>query len=197
MAAFDPYDDEANLRAAQQSVLAELAAQARADFERIRPIEFAEPGDLDPRIIPWAKAFMTTGRARALIIVGTIGAGKTWTLWKLVESLISQGWRGRWDIVSSYDLKEATDRPVDHDLIAKWRRTDLLAIDDIGAQRINDWDMEALHKLIDARRQHQKATVITSNTGDLRPLLGERVASRLAGGATAVVFANNDRRRAL
>jgi len=197
MTEFDPYDDAAILRRQQQEVLAELAAQAREDFERIRPIEFAEPGTLDPRITPWAKGFLSTGRARALIIVGTIGAGKTWTLWKLVEALIGQGWRGKWDIVSSYELKEATDRPVDRDLIAKWRSIDLLCIDDIGAQRINDWDMDALHALIDTRRQHQRATVITSNTSELRPLLGERVASRVAGGATAVVFNNEDRRRAM
>lgn len=197
MPPFDPYDDEANLRAAQQSVLAELAAQAREAFEARRPIEFAEPGELDPRILPWVKRFHAAGRSRALIIVGTIGAGKTWSLWKINEALVSLGWRGRCDIVDAYELKEATDRPVDRDLVARWRNTDLLCLDDIGSQQLNNWDMDALHALIDHRRQHQKATVITSNTSDLRPLLGERVASRIAGGATAVVFDNNDRRRAL
>lgn len=197
MSAFDPYDDEGNLRRAQQSVLAELATQARDAFEARRPIEFADPGELDPRILPWIEQFQATGRSRALIIVGTIGAGKTWSLWKINETLVDLGWRGRCDIVDAYELKEATDRPVDWDLVTRWRHTDLLCIDDIGSQKLNNWDMDALHALIDHRRQHQKATVITSNTGDLRPLLGERVASRIAGGATAVVFDNNDRRRAL
>ena len=197
MAVFDPYDDEANLRAAQQSVLVELAAQAREAFEARRPIEFAEPGNLDPRILPWVENFRAVGRSRALIIVGTIGAGKTWSLWKINETLVDRGWRGRCDIVDAYELKEATDRPVNWDLVNRWRNADLRCSDDIGSQQLNNWDMDALHALIDHRRQHQKATVITSNTSDLRPLLGERVASRIAGGATAVVFDNNDRRRAL
>ncbi|ASU83555.1 hypothetical protein CDO52_12835 [Nocardiopsis gilva YIM 90087] len=192
---FDPYDDEANWRRAQESWRREQAERRLQAFRTKRPIEFAEPGDLHPDIEPWIEAYLARGRALALIIIGAVGAGKTWSLWKIQETLIERGWRGRCEIASSYELKEATDRPVDHDQVRVWREADLLCIDDIGSQRINDWDMDALHALIDTRRQHHRATVITSNSSDLRPLLGERVASRLAGGATAVVFTNGDRRR--
>lgn len=160
-----------------------------------RPAEFAEPGTLDPRIAEWADAYLTAGRSRALIIVGPVGAGKTWSLWKTAEHLVSRGWRGRAEIASSYELKEATDRPVDKPQIATWRDADLFCVDDIGSQRLNDWDLDALFTIVDPRRQHQRPTVITSNNADLRDLIGERVASRIAGGATKVVFAGEDRRR--
>jgi DNA replication protein DnaC len=62
-------------------------------------------------------------------------------------------------------------------------------------QRVNDWDAEHLHALIDTRWQHKRPTLLSSNTVDLKAILGPRAASRLVDGATLVQFTGHDRRR--
>lgn len=193
-AEFDPYDDEANLRAAQESVLAERA-QARVDrFIARRPARFATEGTLDPKVLDWCRR-VYKHEAGSLLLVGGIGTGKTWTVWKAAESLTRNGWNGRFDIVDAYDAKDAM-RDRDRETIDRWREADVLAIDDIGAIGLQDWDSDNLHKLVDTRWKHGRPTVITSNAEDLKPLLGPRVASRLADDLTKVALAGADRRRA-
>jgi DNA replication protein DnaC len=105
-------------------------------------------------------------------------------------------WRGRFEIAAAYEVKAATDRPGNPALVDLWKRADLFAIDDLGVQRVNDWDAEHLHALIDTRWQHRRPTILASNVADLRTVLGPRAASRLADGATLVRFTGADRRRA-
>lgn len=193
MTPFDPYDDEAHLREAQQSVLAERA-QARIDrFLAKRPARFAPEGELHPKILDWCRKVYSR-EAEALILIGGIGTGKTWSIWKAAETLARNGWNGRFDIVDAYDVKDAM-RDRDRAAIDQWREADALAIDDIGAIGMQEWDSDNLHKLVNTRWKHGRPTVITSNAEDLKPLLGPRVASRLADGAAKVALSGADRRR--
>jgi DNA replication protein DnaC len=195
MSPFDPYDDAALLAAAQELVRTE---RAEADLRRLldrRPPAFAEAGQVHPQVQAWVAARLK-GQGGSLLLFGAVGTGKTWTIWKAAEALTRGGWTGRFEIAASYELKEATDRPVNRDQLRIWRDADLFAIDDIGAQRINDWDVDALLALIDHRWQHRRPTIIASNELELRGLLGERIASRLVDGATIVTFTGDDHRRA-
>lgn len=194
MTDYDPYDD-----AAARAEARAIAEQDRTDhrlqrlFNR-RPPVFAEPGDLRPEIEKWLTGYLGGDRG-SLILIGTIGSGKTWSLWKAAETLVRSGWPGRFEIAAAYEIKEVTDRPVNTAQLRTWREADLFAIDDLGAQKVYDWDADALAALIDKRWQHKRPTLIASNEDQLKDIVGARAASRLADGATLIRFTGNDRRR--
>lgn len=194
MTHFDPYDDAALHAEALAEVRRDSAAHALRVLLDRRPPAFADDGQLHPQVRAWTDRVLQ-GDARQLVLIGPVGTGKTWSLWKAAETLVRRGWRGRFELATSYELKEATDRPVDREQLRIWAEADLLAIDDLGAQRLNDWDADAIGALIDRRWQRRRPILVASNVADLRGLLGERAASRLADGATIVTFTGEDRRR--
>jgi DNA replication protein DnaC len=180
--------------------LAEAQAEAvayRLDaFLGRRPAAFADPGELRDDIRVWMDGYLS-GRHGSLILTGEIGTTKTWHLWKLNETLIRRGWRGQFRIATTYDVKLATDRPVDHERLTRWREADLFAIDDLGARAVNDWTADAISELIDSRWQNRRPTLIATNlTGrEIREVLGDRASSRLGDGATVAQFTGADRRK--
>jgi DNA replication protein DnaC len=180
--------------------LAEAQAEATAyrleAFLDRRPAAFADPGELRADVRAWADAYLA-GHHGSLILTGEIGTTKTWHLWKLQETLIRRGWRGQFRIATTYDIKLATDRPVDHERLASWRDADLYAIDDLGARAVNDWTADAISELIDARWQNRRPTLVATNltTPEIRTVLGDRAASRIGDGATVAHFTGADRRK--
>ncbi|MFJ3289947.1 ATP-binding protein [Streptomyces sp. NPDC086669] len=180
--------------------LAEAQAEAVAfrleAFLDRRPAAFAEPGELRHDIRAWADNYLA-GHHGSLILTGEIGTTKTWHLWKLNETLIRRGWRGQFRIATTYDVKVATDRPVDHERLTAWRDADLYAIDDLGARAVNDWTADAISELVDARWQNRQPTLIATNltVPEIRNVLGDRAASRIGDGATIARFTGADRRK--
>lgn len=180
--------------------LAEAQAEAVAyrleAFLERRPAAFADPGELRGDVHDWMDRYLA-GHHGSLILAGEIGTTKTWHLWKLNETLIRRGWRGQFRIATTYDIKLATDRPIDHERLASWRDADLYAIDDLGARAVNDWTADAISELIDARWQNRRPTLIATNltTPEIRTVLGDRAASRIGDGATVAQFTGADRRK--
>lgn len=180
--------------------LAEAQAEAVAyrleAFLERRPAAFADPGELRGDVHAWMDRYLA-GHHGSLIFAGEIGTTKTWHLWKLNETLIRRGWRGQFRIATTYDIKLATDRPIDHERLASWRDADLYAIDDLGARAVNDWTADAISELIDARWQNRRPTLIATNltTPEIRTVLGDRAASRIGDGATVAQFTGADRRK--
>ncbi|MGW4603684.1 ATP-binding protein [Streptomyces sp. NPDC004532] len=177
-------------------------ARAEADANRLeafldrRPAAFEKPGELRPDVRTWMDGYLA-GHHGSLILTGEIGTTKTWHLWKLNETLIRHGWRGQFRIATTYDVKLATDRPVDHDRLSSWRKADLFAIDDLGARAINDWTADAISELIDHRWQNRLPTLVATNLvgREIRDVLGDRAASRLGDGATVAQFTGTDHRK--
>jgi DNA replication protein DnaC len=78
----------------------------------------------------------------------------------------------------SKDVWEQDGSPV----LATIRDADVVVLDDLGAQRTNDWVIEELFKLIAYRHSNQKRTIVTSNLDaeDLAEQFGhERAPSRI------------------
>lgn len=175
---------------------AEAVANRLQTFLVRRPAAFNEPGNLRADVRVWMDGYLA-GRHGSLILTGEIGTTKTWHLWKLNETLIRCGWHGLFRIATTYDVKVATDRPVDHEALTRWREADLYAIDDLGARAVNDWTADAISELIDSRWQNRRPTVIATNltTPELRNVLGDRAASRIGDGATVARFTGDDRRK--
>lgn len=190
--AYDPHDRAAWLAEAQ----AEAADLRLNAFLGRRPAAFADPGQLRADVQAWMNGYLA-GHHGSLVLTGEIGTTKTWHLWKLNETLIRQGWSGQFRIATTYDVKVATDRPVDHEQLSRWREADLYAIDDLGARAVNDWTADAISELIDSRWQNRRPTLIATNlTGrEIRDVLGDRASSRLGDGATIAHFTGADRRK--
>jgi DNA replication protein DnaC len=166
-----------------------------ANLLRGRPAEFSRPGILDPRLTAWA-VDLAAGKPRNLIITGPTGTGKTWAVWQAAEHAVRNGYEGRVIITTAARLRRvvapATADPAE---FSRWLDAGLLAVDDLGAVRLSEWDMDHLAELADARWADRKPTVVTSNVSALRDLLGPRISSRLAHRALVVELDGPDRRR--
>lgn len=162
-------------------------------FRERRPPEFAARGWLNTDVHAWLEG-MVRGENRTLLIGGPTGTGKSWSLWKAVETLLVNGWRGRWEIVNADTFHEVITPPVDELRLDRIRRCEFLALDDIGAVRISDWAAEKLYSVIDYRWSHKLPVVLSSNVSDLDALLGPRIASRLSHGMSTVILDGPDRR---
>lgn len=190
----EPYDYDAARQAASELWLQEQI-QARVErFLAERPPVFAAPGELHSDIAAWAKRLLD-GEIAGLVLVGNVGVGKSWSLWKIKESLIRSGWLRGIEIRAAHELKRITAPPVDEAELDLLREASLVALDDIGSIRVSDWDADNLMSLIDDRWMYRRPTILTSNNPKLRDLLGERVASRLADGATVIKMTGTDLRR--
>lgn len=162
-------------------------------FRDRRPAVFASPGRLHRDVHTWLEG-MVWGENRTLYIGGPTGTGKSWSLWKSVETLLVNGWRGRWEIVTATDFADVIKPPVAEERLDRIRECEFLALDDVGAWRVSDWTAENLYSVIDYRWAHMLPVVVTSNAADLAELLGARIASRLSDNLTSVVLSGPDRR---
>lgn len=174
------------------------AEQIQSRLERFyakRPPTFAVPGELLPDIAAWTDRY-AAGDRTGLVLVGNVGVGKSWALWKIHETLIKGGFLGDMEIKTAYDLKRTLTPPIDTAAFDYLANADILALDDVGSIRVSDWDADHLMGLIDTRWSYQRPTLVASNTGKLRDLLGERVASRISDNVHKVKMLGDDRRRA-
>jgi DNA replication protein DnaC len=167
-----------------------------------RPARFSAPGDLHPDLLAWAERFLA-GDPGNLVITGSTGVGKSWSAWRLGEEILRRGYAGRVEVTRAYQFKRLATPPADFGEIDRLTSAGLLALDDIGAVRVSDWDADHLYGAIDDRSEAMRPTIITTNAMAkreegrtlLQTLLGDRVASRIAQDATIVILDGSDRRR--
>lgn len=167
-----------------------------ARFVAKQPRAFNKPGPFDPRVQEWADRY-AAGEPGNLILIGPVGVGKTWHLWAIARYLITaHHWRGSFEVATAYTVQRAIAPPLDEGLVSTWIRADLLALDDLGAQRISEWDAGHLAGVVNDRSEDEKPILLTSNEMDLTKLLDERTASRIRENATIVQMDGEDRRKA-
>jgi DNA replication protein DnaC len=182
-------------REAFDSWQAERRERLAANLLAHRPEEFAVPGPLNPRLAEWA-AGLAAGRKRNVVVTGPVGVGKTWAVWHAAEHAVRCGYEGRVAVTTAGQFRRvvapATADPAE---FTRYRNAGLLALDDLGAVRLSEWDMDHLAELVDARWSERRPVLVTSNVTDLRKLLGPRISSRLVHHALVVELDGPDRRR--
>lgn len=182
-------------REALETWLAERRERLAANLLASRPAEFERPGTLDPRLAAWA-AGLAEGRKRNLIITGPVGIGKTWALWHTAEHAVRCGYEGQVVITSAARFRRVVaPATADPGEFTRYVNAGLLAIDDIGAARLSEWDLDHLGELVDARWADHRPVAITSNVSALKDLLGPRIASRIQHNVVLVEMDGPDRRR--
>lgn len=152
-------------------------------------------GKLLPVVADWATK-LAAGSQGNLVMLGEVGTGKTWHAWHAVRHAYEAGWVGTASFYSAYAWKRVIGPPLDTEQITTAATADLLVLDDPGAHRLGEWDLENLLGVIDERWNNQRPTIFTSNASKLHELFGPRISSRIADGATVVTFEGKDRRRA-
>jgi DNA replication protein DnaC len=146
--------------------------------------------DIDPQIVNATRRFVDRiddrlDAGRGLWLMGQVGTGKT-TLAMLVAKAALKSGRS----VAIYSLPRLLNEIRDThraershiDLLDRLASVDLLHIDDIGAERTNNWVLEELYSIINARYEDKRSMVVTTNILDREALceqITERTVSRL------------------
>jgi DNA replication protein DnaC len=161
--------------------------------KRFAGVSFDRPPvtDIDPRVVRVVRDYAAhvddaLDQGRGLWFMGDVGTGKT-TLAMLVSKAALEARRS----VAIYSLprllaeiRTTFDEQADRsyvDLIERLAAVDLLHVDDVGAERTNEWVLEQLYSIINARYEDSRALVITTNLDheQLREQIGHRTVSRL------------------
>src|ERR1700758_4830789 len=161
--------------------------------------------EINPAVVAATRRFADTiddrlAAGRGLWFMGPVGTGKT-TLAMLVSKAALKAGRS----VAIYSLPRLLNEIRDlhraersHiELLDKLTAVDLLHIDDVGAERTNEWVLEELYSIVNARYEDERSIVLTTNMFDREALceqVTERTVSRLTEMCDEVPILGHDRR---
>lgn len=150
-----------------------------------------EPPELVAKLRQWA----AEPAGRNLVVLGPVGVGKTHTAVAACRASADTC-----PLVLFYPVVELLDdlRPGGPErALARAMDAELLVLDDLAAERATDWTAERLYALVNRRWMEQRPVIATTNLEppELAAALGERMYSRLVGGAVSVRLSGQDRRR--
>lgn len=140
---------------------------------------------------------------RGLYFCGDVGTGKTHLAVAVMNELISRK-RVPALFVTVPELLDNMrgayndpGRDID-EWMAAVKNADLLLLDDLGAERANEWVRERIFVIVNHRYREELPTIFTSNIGpkDLANQLGERTASRIIGMSDWISLEGEDYREA-
>jgi DNA replication protein DnaC len=162
-------------------------------IERFEDYLLAQLGDVE-EVTEWA-ADAAAGTDRWLVLLGPVGVGKTWQAVAAYRAVThDRGQEGLAITVAELLMRSLPSAP-DRINLRAYERADVLLLDDLTAE-LSDWDRRVLFQLIDARSASNRLTIITSNVPreEIRPALGERLASRLSQRVRLVLLTGPDHR---
>lgn len=121
---------------------------------------------------------------RCLVFSGWPGTGKSHLAAALAQAVIDRGDRALFRSVPDAIaiVKAAYDGgTTEAQAYERLRSPDLLVLDDVGAVRLSDHDAGVLFRVLNARYEDQRPTILTTNlsTDELQAFLGDRIIDRL------------------
>ncbi|MDR3344526.1 MAG: ATP-binding protein [Oscillospiraceae bacterium] len=119
-----------------------------------------------------------------LFFYGEPGLGKTHLSGAIINEVIKRGFGveyGSVPVLLARLAKERFDSRSDNITERALLAADLLVLDDLGAESVNSFTLEALYTIINTRLLKQLPTIVNSNcaAGELQERYGRRIASRL------------------
>jgi DNA replication protein DnaC len=157
---------------------------------------------------------------KGLLIIGSLGTGKTHLAVGVLRRLLRE--RGATGIFCDYGalIKEIQqsfnpgNNLTEYGLIEPVLKTEVLVLDDLGAQKPSDWVWDNIALILNTRYNNKLTTIVTTNYPDLPPAsgnltdaersareltlgdrIGERMRSRLAEMCIRIQMTGNDFRQ--
>jgi len=126
------------------------------------------------------------GEIWCAFLIGGFGNGKTHLAIGVLNQWTMDGGKGYFTKTADWLalLRRHVDPPegeVDAEqLLEAYVKVEMLAIDDLGSERVTDWAAEQIFRLLDKRYDAKRPTIVTSNAGV--GTLDPRIVSRLREG---------------
>ena len=123
----------------------------------------------------------------SLILAGSSGVGKTHLAAAMVNGRVESGKAALFISVPELldDLRKAISSGKSSDAMDAVKKSEFLAMDDLGAERLTEWVGERLYMIVNHRYLNGLQTIITTNSENAAELVlrlgdqGERIVSRL------------------
>ncbi|WP_433078932.1 ATP-binding protein [Dactylosporangium sp. CA-052675] len=151
-------------RAEMEAIRALQAANRHLNYVRRRPSRYADATydtlypDQDPRGL--VSGWWTRG-PRTLVLAGPSRTGKTTAAYAIANVVHNlRNWVIAW---TAADLSAALKPDGDPAAYDHAVACDLLVIDDLGRERVTDWWLEQLQRVVDARCGNERRLIITTN----------------------------------
>lgn len=155
--------DAAEMRA----IRARQAANRAVAYTRQRPSRYADAAydRLTAEQNPHGKIARWWAQGpRSLVLAGPARTGKTTAAYAIANDVHATGaWVLVWSAADlSAALKPDSGQPLAYDYATT---CDLLVVDDLGRERVTDWWLEQLQRIVDARCANQRRLIVTTNSG--------------------------------
>lgn len=125
-----------------------------------------------------------------LLLGGDLGVGKTGLTISVVKLALAEGKAALYrpfvellsDIRATFRTRDASE-PDEADLMNTCKSVELLALDDLGAERVTGWAQERLFEILNHRYNERRRTILSTNLGpvELEEHVGDRIFSRIDG----------------
>ncbi len=106
-------------------------------------------------------------RGDGLYIEGTNGTGKTHLAAAIALQLIGEGipviCKTSSDLLLDIKKSFNDSGAQEHEVLAVYKKVDLLIIDDLGKEQCSDWSMSTLYSILNDRYEDMKPTIVTTN----------------------------------
>jgi len=149
-------------------------------FDNFKPMEGTETA------LKAALDFTQGIGSNILVLAGGVGCGKSHLLEAIGRELLNQGKTVRYRLVADYvdDLRQAESTNTKFDLMDRIYITNTMILDDLGVERVNEYALEEITKLIEHRLMESDRNcrlVIATNLNyqDMTRQFDQRIADRL------------------
>jgi DNA replication protein DnaC len=207
----EPCIEAAKLRA-QEAEVAEVVTSATEACDRAFPRRYRSAAASHPEVLDWIASYHASpAECPGLLILGPVGTGKTWQAYGALRTIATTPRRSRsgdwltptWraathaEIAASMRPRRSVDVDAEH-VMSGYCRSALVVIDDLAMTKDSEWVEEITYRLIGSRYNDQKPTIFTTNikAADIKTVLGDRIASRIAESCRVVPINGIDLRRA-
>lgn len=147
----------------------------------------------------YAEKFQPTLEQHGIMFSGNVGTGKTFYACCIANAVIDRGYTA-WVTTLQPLIRELSDRVSAKETLDRIQKVDLLVLDDLGSTAQNDYTMDRLFEIVDARYRSGKPMIVTTNLNpdEARQMsLGmRRIFDRLTQRCKSVVVDGESRRRA-